>query len=256
MMKSGFKNLLIFLPLLGIALLLTLPLRLLVENITVPPELKLEGITGNVFSGQIDRLTIRKFPVHQVKYQFDFTCLLGLSICLDTEFLEGQLILSYNPLSKQLEIINGDLEIPFATPGLLPPTLFVKPSGSIILHDIRASTQSQIIQNVSTRAVWQNAGIEGEDVKLGDFEFNLNRTGPEYEITIRDLDAMITVNGNIIVNQKGNYISTATLSAKPGLPSSIKSALELVARKKGLNKFEINKSGKLPKKLLAHLSFD
>lgn len=255
-MKFGFKYLFFFLPFLVIALLLTLPLGLVVKYFPGPSILKLEGVTGSVFSGQIDRLTFQKLPVHQVEYQFDFTCLVQFSICLDSKFLEGQFLLSYNPLSDQIKLVEGSLELPLQTPGLLPPTLLVKPSGSIIFHEIRASILSRKIQDVSTRAVWQNAGIEGEDINLGDYEFNLNRIGPEYELTMSDLDAMISVNGNTIVNRKGNYISTATLSAKPGLPSSIKSALELVARKKNLNQFEMNKSGKLPSNIMMYLSFD
>jgi general secretion pathway protein N len=256
MIKSGLKYLLLFLPILMVALFLTLPLKLVVEYVPIPQILKLEGLTGSVFAGQIDRLTIRKIPIHQVAYKFDISCLLRIAICLESEFLEGNVRLSYKPVVNQLDIIRGNLKLALETPGILPPSLFIKPSGIINIQEVSATIQSEKIHEISSRAIWQHAGIEGEELNLGDFEFNLDRIGPEYELTVRDLNAMIAVNGNAIVNQKGDYISTATLTAKPGLPSSIKTALEYVARKKNLNQFEVNKSGKLPPNLFSYLAFD
>ena len=103
--------------------------------------------------------------------------------------------------------------------------------------------------------VWKDAGLAGEDINLGDYEISVGKAGGRYELLIDDKDAVLDMAGKASLQADGKYTLDITIRTRPGLEPKIKNALELVARKQGIDQYVVRRAGSLDPALLANLMF-
>ena len=254
-MKGFWKPFSFFFLCLLVALIALFPLRLALSFAELPPEIEIDGASGSVFTGEADRVRIRQVPLHNVSYRIAWECFLKLSICVDVIFDEGDLLVGHYPFNGQSEIFGGKLKLPLTTPGLLPPNLLVKPQGDAFIRSLNARFANQKISNLNLVGEWQKAGIEGEQNSFGDYRITINSQASQYVAEVTDLTGLIEVKGRALFNPNARYTLNLKMSARPGLPQTYKNAIELIAKKKKANQYELTKSGVIPKNIATYFSF-
>ena len=134
--------------------------------------------------------------------------------------------------------------------------LLVKPTGSLNLSSDKLIFIQGKLVDIDAIAIWKNAGIEGDDINLGDYQLNIKRDTGQYQINLIDKQAVLEVEGEGELKSDGRYSLNINISAKSGLEARIKSALEFVASKKSLRQYNIQRSGTSDQRLLSYLSFE
>lgn len=238
-----------------LALIINMPVVHLLAQIKLPNNLLLSGIKGTLFNGHIDSLVVDKIQVDDLGYDFSPGCLLSLKICYDIEADLGKGKIQADPIDQSIDLNSFEINYPLENLAAFSDRLLVRPSGNLqILIDTLTLRQQQVGQ-VNGRIQWQQAGIVGEAIELGDYELTVSQATQGYQFELKDLKALLTVDGKGQLKADGQYSMDINIQSQPGLNQSIKSALEFVAKKKGLNRYDIRRSGKLPNQALKHLSF-
>ena len=253
-MRSIWKPGLFFVFCLLIALLVNMPATQLVGRIKLPDTIGLNGLDGTLFSGRVSQLTIDKFPIQNLSYRADSFCLLTLSICYQFDNPDGLFHLRIRPLTETVEI--SDLAIDYPLQQLTPfmQQLLVKPSGKVELKLDSAQAVKGQLTGLSGVAIWRNAGVSGESVNLGDYEFLVSGSGDLYTVSLKDIQAPLQVVGKVDLKTNGTYQVNIDIKARSGLDPKIQNVLEFVALKKGINQYVIQNTGKLPAQFQAYLA--
>ncbi len=218
------------------------------------------SVKGQIISDHIAAAYANNFPVRDINYEADLSCLLTLHVCYQIKYQNGKANTSFNPLTNNTVIEQLDVEYSMAELSPLMTQLLVKPTGELSLKftqinikhlinnsDINKSNVNQIkIGNIDGLAIWRNAGIEGEDINLGDYQLGVAREDNSYRFKLTDRKAILDIDGTGLLKPNGEYLVDIKIQADSGLNSNIKSMLTLVAKKKGLNEYAIHRQGLLP----------
>jgi hypothetical protein len=253
-LRAAWKPAVFFLFCLVIALLINMPVSLLLAQVKVPDNIRISGLQGTAFNGQVNELLVNQISIRQLKYQFDFSCLLAASFCYRLNFEDGTAILGFEPISKKIRISELNADIPMQKLSVLSNQLLVSPSGSLRLEIANLAVKQGKLVDISGIATWKDAGIMGEDFNLGDYLLEIEKGIDIYRFTLKDVDAQLDINGKAILASDGKYSLNIDIGARSGLDTRVKNVLELIARKKGLNQYLIHRSGQLDGRWVRFLS--
>ncbi len=253
-LKAIWKPVLFFLVCLVIALLINMPVNQLLAQVSVPDNIKISRLQGTLFKGQAGELVVNQFPLRQVAYQADLSCLLTARFCYRIGFEDGTAILSFNPISQAIQITGFEADIPMQSLAAMSNQLLVSPSGSLVLKTDNLEIRQGKVTDISGTAIWKNAGIVGEEFDLGDYQLEIERGIDLYQFMLKDNDAMLDIDGKGILASDGKYTININIRGQAGLDSRIKNVLELIARKKGLNQYLIHRTGQLDGRWVKFLS--
>jgi len=238
-----------------LALIVNMPVVHLLAQVKLPNNILLAGVKGTLFNGNVDSLLVNKIKVDDLAYSFQADCLLKLKICYDIEADLGNGQIQLDPVDQSLYLHNFEINYPLENLVAFADRLLVRPSGNLQIHIDTLNLKQQKVGGVNGRILWQQAGIVGETIELGDYELTVDQATRGYQFKLKDLKALLTVDGKGQLKADGKYSMNITIQSQPGLNQSIKSALEFVARKKGLNRYDVRRSGQLPGQVLKYLSF-
>jgi general secretion pathway protein N len=255
-LKAVWKPALFFLVCLVIALLINMPVSQLLAQVNIPDNVKISRLQGTVFNGQTGELVVNQFPIRQLEYQADLSCLLTARLCYRIDFEDGTAMLSFSPVSKTIEITGFEADIPMQSLAAMSNQLLVSPSGSLRLKTDNLTIRQGKLVDINGTAIWRNAGIVGEDFDLGDYQIDIERGIDLYQFMLKDNDGMLDIKGKGILASDGKYTININIRGQAGLDSRIKNVLELIARKKGLNQYLVHRSGQLDSRWVGFLSAD
>lgn len=247
---------LFFIICLAITLALNMPLAHVLAQIKLPGNIRLNNLDGTLLNGRIDVIEVNRVQATGLKYSSDPGCLLTLEWCYLVSADQGQLKISAGALNRQLMMT--DAHLTYAVAELLPlfPALLVKPTGEIDLRIDRMTFTQDKFRLSSGSIIWKQAGVEGEPVDLGEYRFNAALSNETYILTIKDNNALLKVDGRGQLKSNGQYSLDVKIESEPGLQNSVKTALEFLASKRGLNQYSVLQSGRLPPRSIAQLSFE
>lgn len=254
-MKKIWKPTLFFIFCLLVSLVINLPVAVILGEINVPANIKLSGVTGRLSEGQVSQIYVNQFPIQDVNYHADLSCLLTLNICYQINYLNGTGRISFNPLTNQATIQKLDVDYSMAELSPLMSQLLVKPTGDLSLKANLIGIKQNKINNIDGFAIWSNAGVAGENINLGAYQLGIVREDESYRIELTDRDAILDIDGKGRLKSNGQYTVEINIKAKSGLDASIKSLLELSTRKRGLNEYSFNRQGQLPPQVISQLAF-
>jgi hypothetical protein len=264
MIKKILKPTLFFTFCLVIFLIINLPVGLVLKQVVLANDIKLHGVKGQITSGHIGAVYVNNFPIRDINYETDLSCLLLLNVCYQINFQNGKANISFNPLINITVIEQLDIEYSLAELAPLMNQLLVKPTGELnlkfnqinIKHRVSKSNVNQIkIGNIDGLVIWRNAGVEGENINLGDYQLGVAREDNNYRFELTDRKAIHDIDGTGRLKPNGEYWLDIKIQADSGLDSNIKSMLTLAAKKKGLNEYVIHRQGLLPPHLTNQLIF-
>lgn len=257
-MKKIWKPTLFFVFCLAIFLIINLPVALILNQVVLPNDIKLDGVKGRVTSGHIVAVYANNFPIRDINYETDLSCLLTLDVCYQINYQNGKANFSFNPFTNSTVIEQLDVEYSMAELAPLMNKLLFKPAGELNLKfnqiNLKQSNVNQIqIGNIDGQVIWSNAGIVGEDINLGDYQLGVTREDNNYRFNLTDRQAVLKIDGTGRLKLNGEYLIDINIKADSGLDDNIKSMLTLAAKKKGLNEYTINRQGLLPPHLTSQL---
>jgi hypothetical protein len=260
MMTKTWKLTLFFVFCLAIFIMANLPLTLILKQVALPNDVKLYGVKGQITSGHIAAVYANNFPIHDINYEANLSCLLTLHVCYQINYRNGKANISFNPLTNRAVIEQFDVEYSMTELSPLMSQLLVKPTGGINLTSSQINVDFTNVDQIKIgiidgQVVWSNAGVEGEDIDLGGYQLAVVGEDDSYRFILKDRKAVLGIDGTGRLKPNGEYLLDIKIRADSGLDNNIKSMLTLVAKKKGLNEYAINRQGQLPPHLTSRLSF-
>lgn len=240
-MKKWFAFTAIFLSSYLVFLVVSLPLALVINTIELPKFIKVEGVSGSIWQGEIAQLTANNNQIQQIKTELSFWSLLSLSPKIDVNFgdpisagPEGKFILTVS--SKQ--VLLNDVQLYLSANYIakqLPLPIPVTAQGNVELTFTELSlniTDKPTCQQAQGQVTWLRSGLIALDnnIKIGSIKADLT-------CEQGDLMAKILPNNNLGLNFTAR-LSLATQKAsgqgylKPGakFPVELKSALSFIGR--------------------------
>lgn len=255
-MKNIWKFSLFFVFCLLIGLLINLPVGHVLARVKIPEQIFISHLTGTLFEGQADTLVVNQVVFQNPEYKFNISCLITLSLCYQLKSTDGSAQVRFVPVDQSIEVSGLDVEISMSNLAGVSDQLLIKPSGSLYLSSDKVKFQQGQLTDIDAVLVWKNAGIAGEDIDLGDYQVSIAKQNGQYLVFFADKEAVLDIDGKGDLKPDGNYSLDINITAKSGLETRIKNALELVASKKGLRQYSIRRSGSSDKRLLSYLSFE
>ena len=236
----------VFLLVLLVSVIVNMPARQLYRVIQIPPSLKVYGLSGTLVHARVAQLNIQQFTLSDVRLDWQPLCLLKAAVCYhvysDDKELQGVLQLGLFSGEMTLEqgriVLDSQLLQQFVT-------LLVKPKGSFDIELETLSMKDGKLLSLNAKINWLNAGIEGEEQLLGNYQALAVTTDDGFKIDLSDRDSLLKMHGEILLQWSGEYDADVKLEARPGLKPSIKSALELFAQRSGLDRYNIRKKARL-----------
>ena len=244
-----------FIVCLAIALVFNMPLVHVLAEVKLPPNIRISNFDGTVLKGRIDALEVNNLQATGIEYRHDARCLISLQWCYELVFDQGEVSASANALDQTVTLTDSNLAYPVSEIVTLFPALLVKPTGDVeLIIDQLTINQSQVLLE-SGALIWKNAGVEGEPVDLGEYRVDAVLSNQTYNFTVTDNDALLKIDGRGQLQSSGQYSLDVNIEAEPGLQNSIKTALEFVARKRGLNQYSVSQRGTISPRMISQLSF-
>lgn len=238
-----------------VSLALNMPLVHVLSRLDLPEKLSISGLDGSILNGSVEQLLIDRIEVNNFQYQLNSKCLLTFSVCYKFQFEQGKGVVKANLFDQSLALSNFNMTYQLENLSAYSDKLLVQPTGLLDLSIESMSFKNQQISQINATALWQAAGVSGESINLGDYELMLSSDKQGYQFQLRDKKAVLTVDGKGQLKANGQYSANISIRSEPGLNRSIKSALEFVAKKQGLNQYVIRQTGKLPTQVMSRLSF-
>ena len=256
MTGKPWKFALFFVLCLVIALPINMPVQQLLTHMQLPPSVRLSGVDGSVFRGQADEIVVEQFPLRDVDYRFQASCIPLLKVCYRIEYRQGNVEVAYDWLNGDVEISAAKLEYPVTEIARLVPNLLVQPSGRLEL----IIDEMEIVGNkpslLNGKLIWRDLGIDdgGTRLEVGDYEVEFTGDVDRYSFKLADIDADLDVDGEGEATADGQYrVEIRIVAADEGVDSRIRSVLDLVAQKVSYNNYRIDHNGRLPAQLRARL---
>jgi len=254
-MNKIWKSTLFFVFCLAIFLVIKLPIALILKQVELPKDIKLYGVKGQITSGHIAAAYANNFPVRNINYEADLSCLLKIQVCYQINYQNGMASISFSPLTNTTVIEQVEVKYTMEELAPLMSQLLVKPTGELSLKFKKVVLNQNKISNINGLAIWSNAGVVGEDINLGDYQLGVIREDDSYRFKLTDRKAILNIDGTGRLKPNGEYLIDIKVLTDSGLDKNIKSMLLLTAKKKGLNEYTINRQGQLPPHLISQLSF-
>jgi hypothetical protein len=255
-MFKPWKLVLFFLLCLVLALLLNLPIQQVLAQLKLPATVQLGGVDGTLFKGRVAALTLNQFPLRGVRYRFMPSCLTVLKFCYLIDYDQGRIQLAYDVVNGDSELGSSRVEYPvMELLNHFPATLPIKPSGSLGLEiDDMSMLQNRLV-TVKGRLLWRGLGVNQDDIQIniGDYQVEFSGDATHYEFDFSDLDADLDVRGDGRITADGQYQVDLRVSAESPIDSQVRSVLELVGKRSGVNNYRIEQQGRLPPQIARQL---
>jgi len=245
------RLLLVFLLSLPLFLLLNMPVQQLYRVVTPPPGATIAGLEGTLLSGRIGRLGYRGVEFRDLGYRLEPSCLLRLAVCYRVDDEDGDLSVGFgfSPIGG-LEIEDSRISLALERLKPLMQSMLVQPLGilEVDLQSLRLNPD-RYLDALQGQIFWREAGLEGEAQRLGDFQADLERGKEGIRVRFSDLPgALVGVDGELLLGAL-DYRLDLKLQARDGLGESARNALGLLGRKTGLNRYRVQRQGRLPEPL-------
>ena len=247
---------LFFIICLAIALALNMPLIHVLAEVKLPDNVRLNKFRGTILSGKIDVLEVNRLQLTDLSYKNEARCIWTFDWCYRILFDQGEARISANIFEQSVTLSDSNLRYPVSEILALFPALLVEPTGEVEVKIDHLTVRQQQFALGSGALFWKQAGVKGESLDLGEYRLEAVLSNDAYLLTVRDNNALLKVDGKGQLKSNGQYNFNIGIESEPGLQNSIKTALEFVAKKRGLNKYSILHNGTLPQRIISQLSFE
>jgi len=255
-MYTFWKYTILVLLCLTVALLLNTPVQHVLPYVQLPPSMRLAGVDGTLLKGKASELRINDFPLRGIRYRYMPSCIPMLKICYHVVYNRGEIRVAYDLLNGDSEVNRSEIEYPVADLlRLLPDDAPVNPSGRLQLRIDDLSMQADKLVAVKGRLIWSDMGLNDEGIRIdiGDYQVDFRGDPQSYKFTFSDLNAALDVSGDGKISADGHYQVDVRIDGETGIEPHVKGVLNQVATRTGVNKYRIEKKGRLSSDLKRQL---
>lgn len=243
-----WKFTLFFLLCLMVALVLNLPIQQVMAFVKLPANIQVSEIDGSLLRGRAAEVVINRFPLRDIRYHYQASCLLRLKVCYQLDYDRGRVNAAYDIVNGDSEVFEARIDYPVSELMAHVPNPLVQPAGKVEILVDEISLTNGKPNSVNGRLVWRDLGLDdtGIKVNIGDYQIDFSGTPEQYDFEISDLDASLDIEGDGSINPAGVYKLDIAIESETGIDSNVKTVLELVAKNVGYNKYRVQKTGRLP----------
>lgn len=233
-------------------LLAQLPAQAVVNALPLPAPLRLEGVQGSLWRGELDRLRWGPEQLERVRWHLPVTSLLWLAPSLELEFgrrqgLNGQGVASVG-LGGQLSLEGWQvsLDAEDLVPRL-PLPIPLQGSGQLQLSLPEASLTAKGCEAVKGTLRWRGASLltPAGELPLGEPVLTLSCRGGKLIGKLQQSSDSLSLSGEGEWGWDGRYQFKGKLTPGPAMPADMRSTLAMLGRPDSRGVVTLNVNGRL-----------
>ena len=247
-MKRVWKYLLFFLLCLAVALVINLPIGQVLPHLKIPPTVELAGTSGTVIGGRVRQVSVNRFPLRDVRYRFQPSCIALLKVCYQVDYEQGTTRVGYDLINGDTEVDQTRVEYAASELSAYMPNMMVQPDGQLELNVEQMTIIAGVTAAANGKLIWRDLGMsaEGESLNLGDYQLEFSGNSQQYDFDLSDLDADLDVDGKGDVKANGQYSVDVKISSETTIDPKVKNLLDLFATTVSYNNYRVEQTGRLP----------
>ncbi len=235
-------------------LFITVPANLVINKLIpakVAKLVKYQTISGSIWNGQANDLTIRQIPLGQLKWQLSVLPLLWGTADLQLNAQrENTVLISNASLSTgEMQLQDTRIEMPVAD---LMPLLYGFPislDGKINAFFKNVELTPKQLLVVEGRAVVSDIQlIAPQALSLGTLVATFAKQDNGTRMTLKDQQGPVQIDAVITLLETGFYTVNATLTPRNSADQAIKNTLVMLGKKDNQGRYTVNTRGRLPLK--------
>lgn len=254
-MKRVWNYLLFFLLSLVIALVINLPMGQVLPHLKIPPTVVLDGVSGSVFGGRVQQVSVNRFPLRDVRYRLKPSCIVLLKVCYHVEYAQGTTRVGYDLINGDTEVDQTRVEYTVAELSAYMPKMMLQPDGRLELVVEQMIIIAGLTATAEGKLIWHDLGVSGDgtSLKLGDYQVEFSGNAQKYDFKLSDLDADLDVDGKGNIKSDGQYRVDVKISSQTTIDPKVKNLLDLFATTVSYNNYRVEQTGRLPSNLARQL---
>ncbi|MGL4250347.1 MAG: type II secretion system protein N [Aeromonas sp.] len=237
-------------------LLATLPAALVVRHLPLPDQisnlLKLEGVSGTLWSGQAARLQYASEAVSQLRWDFNGWSLLRFAPEVAIRFGERNGINGQGSIGWNGNLFARDLTLNAPAPWLLDRIPMRLPfpltvTGQLQLKVEQFAQGAPWCDNLYGNLDWYNASADTPAGKLdlADPEVKLTCLDSKLVAELKQGSEAVQTSGRLELQPDGQYLFQGNLKPGPALPSQMQQGLPLLGQPDRQGRFPLRYQGRI-----------
>ncbi|WP_299795569.1 type II secretion system protein N [uncultured Shewanella sp.] len=234
-------------------LIALLPASVVVSLAPLPNTISLNGVSGTIWSGEVESLTVEKRQLELVQWELSPWSLFLGKVRLD--------LVSGN----RGTVVNGKGSVTLSMDGIQAQALRFEAPGSFLVGDTRLPFRTKVggdislfIEELAQGQPWceQLTGklfLNGANVKnqfgdypLGDIELGLSCVDGNVKVNSDESMNQLGLSGSVLVKAEKMVQVSAKIKETPSQPEDLKKALSFLGKKDSQGYYPISYQGRLP----------
>ncbi|MFM4803930.1 GspN family type II secretion system protein ExeN [Aeromonas bivalvium] len=233
-------------------LLISVPASLVARHLPLPPMVKLEGVSGTLWQGEIARLQYASESLTRLRWDLDGWSLLRLAPEVAVRFgersgLNGQGMIGWNGAAFGRDLtLNAPAPWVLARLPLRPPFPLTA-AGQLQLKVDQFAQGQPWCDSLYGNLFWYGAEAQTPAGKLllGDPEARLTCLDSTLKVDLKQGSEAVQVAGQLELKANRQYLFQGTLKPGPELPDQMKQGLPFLGQPDGQGRFPLRYQGRI-----------
>ncbi|MFM4703071.1 GspN family type II secretion system protein ExeN [Aeromonas bivalvium] len=233
-------------------LLISVPASLVARHLPLPPMVRLEGVSGTLWQGEVARLQYASESLTRLRWDLDGWSLLRLAPEVAVRFgerdgLNGQGVIGWNGAA-----FGRDLTLNAPAPWLLArlplrPPFPLTAAGQLQLKVDQFVQGQPWCDSLYGNLFWYGAEAQTPAGKLllGDPEARLSCLDSTLKVDLKQGSEAVQVAGQLELKADRQYLFLGTLKPGPALPDQMKQGLPFLGQPDGQGRFPLRYQGRI-----------
>lgn len=216
------------------------------------PGIELEGLSGSLWSGSAQELTINGIELQAVSWDLQPSALLTGKASADVEVgdhfsaVVGQATVTYSPQGVTIEDLQANASAGWLQQ-LVPMPVPATAKGNINLVANSLIYEKGLCVELDGHMTWERGRISSPlgDVKLGKADADLTCKGNTLQGKIRQSSEFLTTDAVFSFNLNGSYSLNGKVSEGEALPETMKDGMQFLGRPDSQGRYPLTFKGRI-----------
>ena len=230
-------------------LLAQCPAERVLPWLPLPPELKLSGVTGSIWQGEVARVDWRETTLRKVSWRLPISSLLLVSPALQLTFKDPTTLLGRAEVSglRQPKLNEVSLQAPadwVMAQAKLPLPVTVSGKVHVELDELQITpTRCEVVQGT---VQWGSAGVASQfgSLNLGTAKLDLSCAKGKLVVKLKQSSEQLKVEGHGELTLPNTYSFQGTLTPGQGLPDSLAQGLNFIGQRDSQGRVRLDYAGR------------
>lgn len=233
-------------------LLMLTPAATVLSLANIPPHTaQIEGVSGTLWNGSADRVTVNRREINQLSWSLNPLALFSASIDSDVSATvfnnEVTSNISYSLLSQQVTLTQLSSRINASEVQQAINLPFGVLEGQININVDELTLVANKVQDLTARLSWTGARLTlAEPVAFGNIFLNISSNDKgDFEGKLSNVNGDLSINGQLNLSKNQTYLLDATLTPRSNAPKELLNILNLLAPQKSGTAHVLKRQGHL-----------